>query len=62
MTPEQFSAALKALGLTQTAAAEFLGRSLRQVSAYANGARIPLATAKLLRLMVWLNLKPSDVQ
>lgn len=61
MTPRQFKAALAALEITQETAAEVLGVSLRTINGYANGAPIPLATAKLLRLMVDLKLDPEEV-
>jgi DNA-binding XRE family transcriptional regulator len=60
VTPNQYRTALERLGLTQESAAEFLGVSLRTSHGYANGSPIPEATAKLLKLMVRLNLKPED--
>jgi transcriptional regulator with XRE-family HTH domain len=62
MTANQFRAALKNLGLSQARAAEFLKISLRTAHGYANGEPIPKPTAKLLRLMVRLKLKPEDVK
>ena len=62
LTPNQFRKALDDLGLTQGAAAEWLKLSIRAVDGYANGAPIPGATAKLLRLMVKLDLKPKGVR
>lgn len=62
MTANQYRAALEALGLTQGAAAKFLGVSLKTAHNYANGGAIPEATAKLLRLMVRLKLKPNEVK
>lgn len=62
MTANQYRAALDALGLTQGAAAKFLGVSLKTAHNYANEGTIPEAAAKLLRLMVRLKLKPSDVR
>jgi hypothetical protein len=62
MTPNQYRAALDRLGLTQAGAAEFFGLSVRASHGYANGEPIPEAVAKLLRLMVRLNLKPDDVK
>lgn len=62
MTANQYRAALDALGLTQGAAAKFLGVALKTAHNYANGGAIPEATAKLLRLMVRLELKPRDVK
>ena len=62
MTSNQFRKALDDLGLTQAQAAEWLKLSIRAVHGYANGAPIPEPTAKLLRLMVKLKLKPEDVR
>lgn len=62
MTSNQYRAALDALGLTQGGAAKFLGISLKTAHNYANGGAIPEPAAKLLRLMVRLKLKPSDVR
>ena len=62
MNQTQYKAALKRLGLTHQAAAEFLGISLRTCSGYANGSPIPEASAKLLRLMVRLELDPNEVK
>jgi hypothetical protein len=61
MTGKTYRAALERLGLNQTSAADFLGVSVRTSNGYANAAPIPVATAKLLRLMIRLNLKPQDV-
>jgi len=62
MTAAQFSNALARLGLTQGQAAEFLGVSIRTTHGWANNKPIPEAVAKLLRLMLRLNLKPTDVR
>lgn len=62
MTRNQYRAALAALGLSQAGAAEFLGISIRSSHGYANGEPIPEPTAKLLRLMLRLKIKPSDVK
>ena len=62
MTMNQFRSALDSLDLSQARAAEWLGISIRAVHGYANGAPIPEPTAKLLRLMVKLGLKPEDVR
>lgn len=62
MTPNQYRTALDTLGLSQGDAAEFLDISLRTSHGYANGDPIPEAIAKLLRLMVRLELKPKDVR
>lgn len=63
MTAKQYSAAMTALGLPpQGQQAKFLGVALRTAHGYANGSAVPLATAKLLRLMVHLGLSPADVR
>lgn len=62
MTDKQYRNAIDKLGLTQAGAAEFLGVSIRTSHGYANGEPIPEGYAKLLRLMVRLNLKPEDVK
>ena len=62
MTANQYETALAKLGLSQVAAAKFLGISIRAAHGYANGATIPEPIAKLLRLMVRLELKPEDVK
>jgi transcriptional regulator with XRE-family HTH domain len=62
VTADRFRAALAKLGLSQAAAAQFLGISIRTAHGYANGHPIPDATAKLLRLMIRLKLKPADVR
>jgi transcriptional regulator with XRE-family HTH domain len=62
MTPTQFRAALDRLSLTQAGAAEFLGISIRSAHGYANGKPVPEPVAKLLRLMISLDLKPADVK
>ena len=62
MTAAQYRAALERLDLTQGTAAQWLGISIRSSHGYANGAPIPTAIAKLLRLCVRLKLKPEDVR
>ena len=63
MTSAQYREALEKLGLNQKQAAVFLGLSLRTSARYAlDEYPVPEAIAKLLRLMVELNLKPSDVK
>lgn len=62
MTANQYSTALATLDLTQAEAAKFLGVSIRTSHGYANGNPIPEGYAKLLRLMVRLELKPSDIK
>jgi predicted GIY-YIG superfamily endonuclease len=62
MTSEQYCKAIAKLDLNQSDAARFLGVSVRTSHGYANGSPIPEATAKLLRLMVRLELSPEDVK
>ena len=62
MTANQYRAAIKSLGLSQERAGRFLGVSLRASQAWALGENpVPVAVAKLLRLMVRLKLKPEQV-
>jgi len=63
MTPTQYKAALRALGLSQNAAGPWLGIASRTSQGYALGEYpVPEPVAKLLRLCVRLNLKPEDVK
>lgn len=62
MTATQYKAALARLGMTQGDAARFFKVTLKTSNVYANGGKIPEAVAKLLRLMVKLELKPGDVK
>lgn len=62
MTSKEYRGVLVKLDLTQGEAAEFLNVSIRTSNGYANGEPIPEATAKLLRLMVRLDLSPKDVK
>lgn len=63
MTPDQYKSAIKKLGLSQERAGEWLGISPRTSQGYALGEYpVPEPTAKLLRLMVKLGLKPDDVK
>lgn len=63
MTPAQYSAAIKRLGLSQRKAGPFLGVGERQSRKWVAGdARIPESVAKLLRLMIRLKLSASDVE
>jgi hypothetical protein len=61
MTPHQYKAAIKALGLSQEAAGLWLGVSKRTGQNYALYGPSKTA-AKLLRLVVTLKLKPKDVK
>lgn len=63
MTKNQYRKALDDLGMSQQAAANFFGVSLRTSQGYALGEYpVPEVVAKLLRLMVRLGLKPEDVK
>lgn len=62
MTAAEYRAALAVLGMTQDAAAEFLDVSLRSSHGYANDQPVPLAIAKLLRLMIKHGIKPDEVK
>jgi hypothetical protein len=62
MSAAQYRAAIERLEFTQVGIAPFLGISRRQAQRYALGERkIPEAVAKLLRLMLRLNLRPEDI-
>lgn len=63
MTPTQYKAAIKALGLSQEEAGVWLGKSKRMGQSYATGEYpVPETAAKLLRLCVKLKLSPEDVK
>lgn len=63
MTPAQYKKAIEAVGLNINSAAKFLGVLPRQSRRYASGeAKVPEATAMLLRHMVVDGLKPEDVK
>jgi hypothetical protein len=63
MTPKQYVDAIDRLGLSQRAAGAFLGVDERQSRRWVAGdSAIPESVAKLLRLMVRLNLSPSEVR
>ena len=61
MNKDQYRDAIYRLGLSQGAAAAFLGVSIRTSWGYANGKPIPLGYAKLLRLMIERGIQPADV-
>lgn len=62
MTPKQYASAIERLGLSQVGAGKFLGVEPRQSRRWIAGDNaIPESVAKLLRLMIRLNLKPEDV-
>jgi hypothetical protein len=57
MTAKQYKAALKQIGISNYAAAPWLGIALRTAQNYASGERpVPEPTARLLRLVVNLKL------
>jgi hypothetical protein len=63
VTPNQYKAAIKALGLSQERAGDWLGIGRRTSQGYALGEYpVPEPAAKLLRLCVKLKLKPEDVK
>ncbi len=63
MTPKAYADAIEKLGLSQRGSGLFLKVDERTVRKWiAGNARIPESAAKLLRLMVRLGLKPSDVK
>lgn len=63
MTPTQFRAAISRLGLSQERAGVWLGISPRTSQGYALGeSPVPEPVAKLLRLVIRLNLNPEDVK
>lgn len=63
MTPTQYKAAIKALGLSQERAGDWLGIGRRTSQGYALGEYpVPEPVAKLLRLCVKMGLNPEDVK
>lgn len=62
MTPKQYQTAIDQLGLSQRGAGRFLGVDERTSRKWIAGdSRIPESVAKLLRLMVKLEIKPENV-
>ena len=61
MTPSQYKTAIKALGLSQEKAGVWLGVSKRTGQNYAAKGP-PEPVAKLLRLMIRLELSPDDAK
>ena len=62
MTKNQYRWHIRRLGLSQLRAAEWLEIAPRTSQGYALGEQpVPGAIAKLLRLMVRLNIKPDEV-
>lgn len=63
MSPIQYKTAIKALGLSQERAGDWLGIGRRTSQGYALGeSPVPEPVAKLLRLCVKLKLAPEDVK
>lgn len=62
MNGTQYKTALARLGMTQGEAAAFFKVTLKTSNVYANGGKIPEAVAKLLRLMVKLDLNQGTVK
>jgi hypothetical protein len=63
VSPAQYKAAIKALGLSQERAGGWLGIAPRTSQGYALGEYpVPEPVAKLLRLCVKLKLNPEDVK
>lgn len=63
MTPAQYKAAIKSLGLSQERAGDWLGVSPRTSQGWSIGEYpVPEPVAKLLRLCVKLKLNPEDVK
>lgn len=63
MTPSQYKAAIKALGLSQERAGDWLGIGRRTSQGYALGEYpVRESVAKLLRLCVKMRLMPEDVK
>ena len=61
MTPLQYRAAIEKLGLSQRKAGTFLGAAERTSRRWAKDGP-PEAVAKLLRLMIRLEIKPEDAR
>jgi hypothetical protein len=62
MSRTEYRNALKTLGMSRLGAGKILGLSKRQAQRVAAGhSKVPKPVAKLVRLMVKLNLKPGDV-
>lgn len=63
MTPKQYAEAIERLNLSQRAAGKFLGVDERTSRRWVLGeSAIPESVAKLLRLMIRLQIPPSDVR
>lgn len=63
MTPTQYRKTIAVLGMSQGAAAAFLGVSLRTSQGYALGEYpVPEAVSILLRLMVRRGISPDEAK
>jgi hypothetical protein len=62
MTRTEYRAALKQLGLSRLGAGPVLGLSKRQAQRIAAGhSPVPKPIAKLIRLMIKLDIRPEDL-
>lgn len=62
MTPLEYKAAIRNLGLSQHAAGDWLGIGRRTSQGYALGdSPVPEPVAKLLRLCIVLKINPEEV-
>lgn len=63
MTSDEYRAALEALGLSQVEGSAVLGSDERTSRRWASGERsVPPSVAKLLRLMIAMEIEPSVVK
>jgi hypothetical protein len=63
MTPDQYRKAIAKLGMNQQQAGRWLGIAPRTTQCYALGeTRVPEPVAKLLRLVIKLQLDPKEVE
>jgi transcriptional regulator with XRE-family HTH domain len=63
MTPQEYKTTIRKLGLSQLAAAEFLGIGPRTSRRWIAGrSRIPHAVELLFDLMIVCNIRPADLQ
>jgi len=62
MHADEFNRIMAKLGLTQGQMAELLGKSIRAVHGYANGADIPILVARFLRVVVKHDIDISSIR
>ena len=62
MSKAEYRAAIDDWHLSQGAAADALGISIRMSNAYANGDEIPRHLAALIRLARHFNINPTDLK